>query len=214
VKTEDLIVQLASSAAPVRRLASPVRRFASWTIAATAIAALGLLIVGPRADIRAALQSPAFLILAIVTFLTALLSAIAAFVLSVPGAERSPAQHWLPIGAGVAWAGLLIGALVAGGAPMSRLAAFPFHDACPCEICGLAVVPGVLLFFMVRRAAPLRLGWAAALAALASVAFAATATQFICPIDDPAHHLVAHFGPAVLMVALGGVFASRKLRRT
>ena len=69
MKTEDLIVQLASSASPVRRLASPVRRFASWTIAATAIAALGLLIVGPRADIRAALQSPAFLILAIVTFL-------------------------------------------------------------------------------------------------------------------------------------------------
>jgi hypothetical protein len=213
VKTEDLIVQLASSATPVRPLASPARRFVSWTIAATLVALIGMAIIGPRADLRTAIQSPTFLVIAIVTFLTALLSGVAAFVLSVPGAEKSAAQHWLPIGAGVAWAGLLIGALLGGGAPMSRLAAFPFHEACPCEICGLAILPGILLFFMVRRAAPLRLGWSAVLAALASVAFAATATQFICPIDDPAHHLVAHFGPAVLMVALGGVFASRKLGR-
>ena len=131
---------------------------------------------------------------------------------SVPGAERSASQHWLPIGAGVMWAGLLIGALLDGDAPISRLTAFPFHAACAIEIAGLSIVPGLLLFFMVRRAAPLRLGWSATLAALASVALAATATQIICPIDDPAHHLVAHFGPAVLMVAFGGAFAAPRLR--
>lgn len=212
MKTEDLIVQLASSATPVRPLASPARRFVSWAIAATLIALIGMAIIGPRADLRTALQSPAFLILAIVALLTAVLSGLAAFVLSVPGAERSPAQRWVPIGAGVVWAGLLIGALLDGGAPMSRLAAFPFHAACAIEIGGLALVPGLLVFFMIRRAAPLRLGWSAALAALASVAFAATATQLICPIDDPAHQLVAHFGPAVLMVALGGVLARSRLR--
>lgn len=213
MKTEDLIVQLASSAAPVRPLASPARRFASWTIAATVVAGLGMAIIGPRADIRTALQSPTFLMLATMTFFTAVLSAIAAFVLSVPGAERSSAQHWLPIGTVVMWAGLLIGALVDSGAPMSRLTAFPFHAACTIEIGGLALLPGLLIFFMVRRAAPLRLGWSAALAVLAAVAFAATATQIICPIDDPAHHLVAHLGPATLMVMLGGVAAWSRLRR-
>ena len=211
MKTEDLIVQLASSATPVRPLASPARRFVSWTMAATIIAAIGMAIIGPRADIRAALQSPTFVILAGVTFLTAVLSAIAAFVLSVPGAERSPAQHWLPIGAGAMWAGLLVGALLEGGAPMSRLAAFPFHAACAIEIGGLALLPGLLIFFMVRRAAPLRLAWSALLGGLASVAFAATATQIICPIDDPAHHLVAHFGPAVLLVAIFGHLAKARL---
>lgn len=212
MKTEDLIVQLASSATPVRPLASPGRRFFSWALAATLIAAIGLVVIGPRADIRASLQSPTFLLLVIVTFFTAVLSGIASFALSVPGAERSASQHWLPIGAGVMWGGLLIGALLDEGAPMSRLTAFPFHAACAIEIAGLAILPGLLLFFMVRRAAPLRLGWSATLAALASIALAATATQVICPIDDPAHHLVAHFGPAVLMVALGGAFAARRLR--
>ena len=212
MKTEDLIVQLASAAAPVRPLASPTRRFVSWVIAATIIAAIGMAIIGPRADIGRALQSPTFVMLAAVTFLTAVLSAIAAFLLSVPGAERSSAQHWLPIGAGVMWAGLLVGPLVDGGAPISRLAAFPFHAACAIEIGGLALLPGLLIFFMVRRAAPLRLGWSAGLAVLASVAFAATSTQLICPIDDPAHHLVAHFGPAILLVAVFGHLAKGRLK--
>jgi hypothetical protein len=62
---------------------------------------------------------------------------------------------------------------------------------------------------MLRRAAPLRLGWVAALATLAAVALAAAATQFICPIDDPAHQLVGHVLPVVVL-AIGGAIGGRR----
>ena len=64
-------------------------------------------------------------------------------------------------------------------------------------------MPGWVLLPMLRRAAPLRRAWSAALATLASVAFGAAATQFHLSIDDPAHQLVGHVLPVALL-GLGG----------
>jgi hypothetical protein len=65
------------------------------------------------------------------------------------------------------------------------------------------------MFAMLRRAAPLRRTWSAALATLAAVALGAAATQFLCPIDDPAHLLVGHLLP-VASLAIGGAIAGRR----
>jgi hypothetical protein len=54
------------------------------------LAALGVIVIGPRKDILTAIYQPTFVWLAMATLGTALLSAMGAFVLSVPGAERSP----------------------------------------------------------------------------------------------------------------------------
>jgi hypothetical protein len=75
----------------------------------------------------------------------------------------------------------------------------------------LSVVPGWWLFAMLRRAAPLRRAWAGALATLAAVAIGATATQFICPIDDPAHQLVGHMLPVAVLSMLGAIAGLRYL---
>jgi hypothetical protein len=62
---------------------------------------------------------------------------------------------------------------------------------------------------MLRRAAPLRLGWSAALATLAGMGLGAAATQLICPIDDPAHQLVGHLLPAAVFVVIGTIAGRR-----
>ena len=94
---------------------------------------------------------------------------------------------------------------------MRRPLALPFHWACLIEIVGLSVVPAWVLFAMLRRAAPLRRTWSAALATLAAVALSAVATQVICPIDDAAHQIVGHFLPVALLTVVGTVAGPRWL---
>jgi hypothetical protein len=67
------------------------------------------------------------------------------------------------------------------------------------------------LFVMLRRAAPLRGAWSAALATLAAVALGAVATQFICPLDDPAHQLVGHVLPVAFLAVFGAIAGRRSL---
>jgi hypothetical protein len=62
---------------------------------------------------------------------------------------------------------------------------------------------------MLRGAAPLRHRWSAGLATLAALALAAAGTQFICPIDDPAHYLVGHFAPVAALAILGTLIGHR-----
>ena len=51
------------------------------------------------------------------------------------------------------------------------------------------------------------------LATLAAASLGAVATQFICPIDDPAHHLVSHFLPVLLLSGVGALAGRRWLDR-
>ena len=104
MRTDELIVQLARAAGPVRPLPGPSVRLARWTAAAVPVTALGVIVIGPRADVLTAIHQPTFVGLAVATLGTALLSAAGAFVLSVPGAERSPLQRAVPLVAGGVWA--------------------------------------------------------------------------------------------------------------
>jgi hypothetical protein len=213
VTTEALIVRLAGSAGPIQPLAPPMRRLWRWAAGAAVATVAGAAVIGVRADGAAMSRETGFLVLAALTTATALISAAAALVLSVPGAERSPAQRWAPIAAGSAWAALLTWSLLSGGSAVSRLLAFPFHAGCVIQIIALAAVPAWALFAMLRRAAPLRCMWSAGLASLAALALAAAGTQFICPINDPAHLLVGHLVPVAGLALAGAVIGSRALAR-
>jgi hypothetical protein len=167
--------------------------------------------IGPRKDALLAIHQSTFAGIAVATMLTAVLAAAAAFVLSVPGAERSPIPRAMPLAAGSVWVLLLAVSLTTGGDPVRRLLALPFHSLCLIEIAGLGVVPGWALFAMLRRAAPLRRAWSAAFATLAAVALGAAATQFLCPIDDPAHQVVGHLLPVALLACWGALAGRRSL---
>src|SRR4029078_13065040 len=127
----------------------------------------------------------------------------AAFTLSVPGAERSPMQRVVPIAAVAAWPALLLVLLTSGGDAVTRVLALPVNWPCGLKITVLSLVPGWMILAMLRRAAPLQRVWTAASASLGAVALAAAATQFVCPVDDPAHQLVGHVLPVALLTALG-----------
>lgn len=203
MRTEDLIVKLAHEGGPWRPLA-PVRvRTTRWLLLAAASSGLAILVIGARPDIFLSLQRLDYLSLAAVTVTAGILAASSAMRLSVPGAERTPLWRSLAVALAVCWALLLAVRLGIAGAAWPRLEALPNHWACVAEIVGLSIVSGGAFVVMLRRAAPLRPRWSIGLAALASAAISATAVQIICPIDDPAHHLLSHVTPVVLVIAFG-----------
>lgn len=211
MRTDELIIELARAARPVEPLDAPSVRLARWLSAAFVVAVLTVLIIGPRHDALSTFSQPIAIVLAAATLLTALSAAAVAFVMSVPGAERSAGYRALPVLTGAVWTLILVGRLVSGGDPLRRVAAFPIHWACVIEIVGFTLLAGWLLLSMLRRAAPLHQPWAAAFAALAAAALGAAAVQVVCPIDDPAHHLVAHLLPVALLSILATVTGRRTL---
>ncbi len=211
MKTEDLVLRLVASAEPVQPLPPPSRRWCAWALSALAITMLTVALIGIRPDAQDVIFDDGLLAMAVATLATAFGAAAAALVLSVPGADTA-GRRWTPIVAAALWGVLLLTSLVSGGLAFERLAAFPVHLLCVVEILALALIPGWMLFVMIRSAAPLRHRWSSGLAVLAAAALAAAGTQFLCPIDDSAHHLVGHFAP-VGGVALAGTWVGQYLLR-
>ena len=214
MRTDDLIIELARRASPVTPLAPPAVRCARWAGAMVLLTAVGVLLLGPRADLARALVQPAYGARLVTTLLTAALASFGAFTLSVPNAHRSPLTQILPYAAFASWILLLTALLFSGGEPIGRLLAFPVNWPCGYKIFGFSLIPGVVLFMLIGRAAPLQIIQNAATAALAATTLGAVATQLICPVDDPAHQLVGHVLPVVVLAVIGLAVGYRTLERT
>jgi len=212
VRTEDLIVTLARESGPWTPLARVRVRVMRWLLVAGGLAIMMIALIGARADVRQQLQNSAYLVLLVVTLGSGAIAAASAMTLSVPGAERTPFWRIAAVVLAAAWGLLLCARLATGGDAWGRLAALPNHWACVAEIAGLSLVSGWTFVVMLRRAAPLQPRWSAGLAMLASAALAAAAVQIICPIDDPAHHIVSHVTPVVLIVLFGAAVGGGLLR--
>ena len=206
MNTDDLIVRLAQAATPVTPLPPPSVRLARWAAVSFAVAVLAILAIGARADLRPALLRGPFAGSLVLLVMATVASAAMALVSSVPGAERTRAARVVPVVAAAAWLGLWL-LLALASTRHGKI----FHWACAIEILTVALVCGLDLFVMVRRAAPLEKGWTAFTACLAAVTLGAAATQIICPVDDPAHQLVGHVLTAIVVGAAGLVAGRRWL---
>jgi hypothetical protein len=205
MRTEDLIADLASRTTAVTPLASPALRFAGWSAAALASAALGLAVFGPRHGLDLVVGQPLFITTAVLGIATSAIAALAALILAIPGAERSPALRISALALLALWgAPGLAGVVRAGG-----FAAASDWYVCFARVLAIGVIPAWLLTAMLHRAAPLRWRYASALAALGAMALGAAEMQFICPLDDAAHTFLGHYGPALTACAFGAVVGSR-----
>ena len=203
MRTDDLIRQLTSDAQPVRRLRPVAVRVAGWVVLAIASFAVVALLMGVRRDLGEAIDQANFAVQALLLIVTALSAAAGALIVSVPGAQRKALVRWLPVIAGVLAVVWVAGELVfaaAIGAPTGRLT-FAWH--CIYKTTAIAAVPGIALFLMVRRAAPLHAAWAGLLAVLATTAVGVLGANVICPVDRPLHMLLWHVSPLVLFAGGG-----------
>lgn len=208
--TNELIRMLASRAAPVRALASPVRRTLRWFAFATGVIAAVVAVAGVRTGLAGVLAAPAGALEFGASIATGIAAAYAAFQVSVPG--RSRRWIWLPLPFALGWlGGLGLGCLE----DAARLggAAFAFEGAT--RECALAITlvslplaTGMLL--MVRHAGVVAPGPSAWLAMLAAAALASAGVGLIHEGESAWMVLVWHFG-AVAVLSLACLACSRPL---
>jgi hypothetical protein len=212
VRTEELIRHLASDAQPVKPLRPLMTRLLGWAI--LAIMSFGIVArwMGVHRQLGDGTDQVDFAFEAAMLIVTALSAAVGALIVSVPGAERSKLVRWVPLSLGVAsivWAAGELLMASATGAPVGRLS-FAWH--CVYKTASIAVVPSVVLFLMVRQAAPLRAAWAGALAVLATAAVGVLGANVICPNDRPLHMLLWHVAPLMLFAGVGAGLGTWLLR--
>jgi hypothetical protein len=212
VSTEDLIQWLASDLQPVRRLQPVAIRVAGWFVVALAALGLVMVLMGVRRELGDAVDRTDFAIEAALLIVTAVSAAVGALLMSIPGAERARLVRLLPIVAGsatVLWA--LGEQLIASamGAPTGRLT-FAWH--CVYKTASVAAIPSVVLFVMIRRAAPLHTARTGFLAMLATAAVGVLGANIICPNDRPLHMLLWHAAPLMLFAGFGAGLGTWLLR--
>jgi len=206
MKTETLIHQLAMELRPVKPMGSPVTLFVLWSIGAIVFMTLMVGLTGVRPDIVAALARPTYVLRLLFMLGIALLPVYLAFRLSVP-AERKRFYEFAPVIAVSAFL-LLFAYLFFVSDGTSRT----YTYACVRNVLGFSIPIGLLLCFMLKRAAPLRSGMVGMMAALGSVALSSLGTQLICRNEGPLHILVSHFIP-VLAACIVGIFIGRWIFR-
>jgi hypothetical protein len=211
MRTEELIADLASRAAPFTPLPAPRVRVLGWCAVAAASAGAAMAFYGARPDLAVAFTEPFFTWTAAIAVGTGVLAAATSLVLAVPGAEGSRALRHATLAVVAVWALTLAIAIVRAGHGFAQVADWP---VCFARVTAIGLPPAVALFVMLRRAAPLRPAWTSALATAAGMAIGAIAIQLICPQNDPAHALLGHFGPVATLGGLGAAMAGRLLRRS
>lgn len=202
MRIDELIVQLARAGRPMTPLPPPGVRALRWLAAALLMMVAAIAFVGPRADLATVFGRPVFLASFAALLFTLVSGASAAFMLSVPGAERSPVQHIVPVLLAATWTAIWLGGWSTDDTPEApRTAAI--HTACALQIAAGAVAVGSLLLAMITRAAPLRPIWTAAVAGLASMSAGAAVAQLFCPIDDVRHQLAGHVLIGLMVAGMG-----------
>jgi len=206
METEALIRALAARAQPVKTVGHPMSRFAVWAAVALVWIAASVTAVGVRTDLAAAARAPAFAWSLGAPLLLAVAASLAAFGASVPGHQG---RWWSLMAAAAGGAWLL---LVGGGALAGDHGAVGAGARCLRNLVAFSLPPGLLLYLMLRRAAPLDRGTVGILAALGVSALAQVGTRFVCHNDGALHALVWHCS-FVLLLGGAGILLGRALFR-
>jgi hypothetical protein len=202
ITTPDLIEALAANVTPVRRLRPPLARATFWLSVAAVILVLLAVSHGARPDLARRLQQPTFVVGIGASLLTGILAAIASFLVSLP--DRSRGWLLLPLPALVVWISTIgYGCLTdwvdvdAGSLRIGEAA------RCFATLVLTSVPLSLLMFVMLRHAAPLRPTPVTLAGSLAVAALTASALSLLHAFDATIMVLLWNLGSAVVFVGLG-----------
>jgi hypothetical protein len=211
VRTPDLIDALAQSATPVRRLRAPHLRAAMWLAFAGLVIALIVLGHGVQSGLAERVHHPDFVITTVAALVTGVLSAVAAFAVSVPGRSR----WWLalPMPALALWMSTIGYGCIADWVSVPPQG-IRFGEELGCfSLLLLTSVPlAIVLAIMLRHAAMLRAGVVAVMGGLAIAAITAAALSLFHNHDATVLILIWNLGTAALITGTGGMAGGHLFR--
>jgi len=204
-RTTDLIDTLVECATPVRRLRPPFVRAMLWLALAGVIVALVAMGHGLRPDLTVRLHQPTFVITTAAALATGILSAMAAFAISLP--DRSRWWPLLPMPALAVWVSTIgYGCLTDWVSIGPDGVRFDAELRCFAILVITSVPLAIALAVMLRYAAMLRAGAVAATGGLAIAAITASALSLFHDHDATAIILVWNLGTALLITGVTSLF--------
>lgn len=207
MNTDQLIDKLVAEGAQ-KPLPHPVKQVSFWLLGTLIYLAVFCLFVGFRDDIAAKFAEPLYTFELVFMSLTALSAAWAAVYLSRPDCCQMPWIKYVPFVFLTLWAAVaFLGFKNLSGSQIVQMAALRQFD-CPWHILLFSLPPGIALFFLIRKGAPLQLYWAGIVAALSVTAFAYAGMRLVEMNDNPAHLLVWHALP-VMIISIAGMLAGK-----
>ncbi len=205
MKTDELIKTLAAEP-PRPRIRPVLVRWAAWVALSVLGAGLQIAFGNACGPLGAFFRTPFRCAELALPLVFALAAGAAALALSVPGDPRAARTAWVARVAAAAWALLFaLRWLVAGGT-------FDHGTPCATGIAAGTLWPAAVLFWMARRAAPLRPLLIGSLAGLAGAGWGAGVAALQCSSADPLHGLLWHALPVAAGSALAAVAGGWLLR--
>jgi hypothetical protein len=196
MRTETLIHNLAKECQPVKPLGNPAVRFLKWFAATSLILSAVVLIWGPDPS-PSLFFNPAFVIQAAIMLCVSLSCALSAFILTVPD-KKNLKFHFMLGTILILWFGLIVYLFLAADLSDSR----PGY-LCVSRTILFAALPSMLLFQMLKKAAPIKSGMVGLLASLSVLSVAGLGVQFFCQKALPAHILIWHIIPVCILSGIG-----------
>ncbi len=205
---DDTVARLTADLAPVRRLSPPPVRAARW-LGLVVVMGAGLAAFCDLPELRHRLMiAPDMWLAVLASSLTAVLGALAAFELSVPG--RSARWALLPLPSLLVWISASgMGCLRTWATPSTTVGLMGEARHCLLHIVLMSVPLMALMMVMVRRACPLRPNLTALVSGLAIAAASATLLNFDHPFDASATDLAAHLVAVLLVIGINQAVTRR-----
>lgn len=212
MNTDQLIDKLVAEGAQ-KPLPHPMKQAMFW-LAGTLVWLAALSgYNGFRADFAEKLADPFYGLELILLFGMAFSAALAALCLSRPDGHQMPWIKYVPFGFIVPWAV----AAFAGASGEISFASICHSMTlgqfdCPWHILLFSAPPGIAMFLIVRRGAPIQCCWAGSMATWSVTAFGYLCMRLIEQNDNPPHLIVWHALPIVLMCIIGMMAGKYALR--
>ncbi len=207
ITTPELIDVLAASATPVRRLQPPLARATWWLAFAALILVLAAVGHGARPDLAQRLHQPTFVASLLASLLTGVLAAIAAFMICLP--DRSRAWFLLPMPALAIWVSTVGYGCVTDWVDLSGGIHVEEAARCFATLVLTSAPLSLLMFVMIRQAAPLRPRPVAFAGSLAVAALTSSALSLFHEFDATIMILMWNVGVAAILLVLGAVLGRR-----
>ncbi|MGK0296969.1 MAG: hypothetical protein ACI9XC_000569 [Gammaproteobacteria bacterium] len=212
MNTDDLIRQFADEGAS-KPLLNPKFQSMLWIVCISIYLLLLLFLGGFRPDISEKLLSTAFMLELSILFLIGSSATFAAFCLSRPDGFQVPWVKYVPFPLIIVWS--LIAFSSAGSdigfQYLWQSVNLDRYD-CPLHILFFSTLPGIVIFVLIRMGVAIKYYWAGVMSTLSVTAFAYLFMRLVEGNDNPAHLIIWHIVPIILMCLLG-IYAGRKALR-
>lgn len=184
-----------------------------WLVLMTIYFAVLVSFSGFRPDILEKFNQSLYLIELFSMLLTAIVAAYAASFLALPDSNQKSWIRFLPFVPLAFLTGILVrGIYTSEALSLTECLKLGYYQ-CILHIMLYSILPAVMMFYTIQKAAPIKCCWAGSMAGLSVASFGYVALRLISKSDDPTLLLVWHFLPVLMIVMIGMILGKIFLGR-